>query len=106
MSRRSKNDTAFATALVEQLGRHGLKQADLAKTGGVSQAYISRLANSGVPSANWVNTIAANTTASPVERYQLHVAAAQSRGYDVQEYVRLLEAENAELRRQIAERNK
>lgn len=103
MTRRN-NDAAFAAALSEHLGRHGLKQIDLVRAHGVSSAYVSRMANAAGASPGTVNLIANTTSASAVERYQLNVAAAQGKGYDIADYVKQLEAENADLKRQLMEK--
>ena len=105
MSKRS-NNAAFSAALEKQLARHSKRKIDLANGVGVSAAYISKLANcAATPSPSWVNTIAAGTTASPQERYQLHAAAAQSAGYDVMPTIEQLQARVAELEQLLKEKN-
>lgn len=73
----------FGAALADQLARHSMRQSDIAKTAGVSQAYVSQLANSSSVSPQWVDIIAAATHASEDERQKLHQAAARARGYRV-----------------------
>lgn len=106
MPRRSKDDISFASVLEAHLDRHNLKQIDLVRAHGVNPGYISRIAGSVGASPGTVNKIVNSTSANAMEKYQLHIAAAQGKGYDIADYVRRLETENADLRRQLAERNK
>lgn len=83
MTKRDKNNAAFGAALVEQLERHSLRQIDLAKASGVSEAYISRLANHITPSPKWVEFVANFTKATEEERATLHRAAVKDLGYKI-----------------------
>jgi transcriptional regulator with XRE-family HTH domain len=75
--------SVFGAALAQQLARHSLRQADLAKTTGTDPAYISRLANRSSPSPEWVEIIADATKATDEERATLHIAAARAKGYRI-----------------------
>lgn len=76
--------TAFGEALLRQIGTRAMSQSDLARKMSISRTYINRtVAGRTLPSPAWVNRAATAIDATQDERQELHQAAAQTRGYQL-----------------------
>jgi len=88
MVRRTRNSeyaTAFGKALDAQLAKRQWKQTDLARATHKSPAYINRLMTGAAKaSPEWADLVASVMRANPIERQQLHRAAALDAGYKIE----------------------
>lgn len=84
MTRRSRYNTEFGTAVSAELAAAHLGQLDLAKRLGKTPVYLNRTLTGRVkPSPGWVDLVADTLKVSAEKRQALHVAAAKDYGFKI-----------------------